>query len=341
LSLDGSGLAFEPGDSLGIAPRNDPALVETILESVGLPADAAVTTKLGPTTLGEALETAFEITAATPRLIAHWAGLSGAAALDELAQQENVAARMAFLREHHVIDVLRAYPVSGLDPQALLAGLRPLQPRLYSIASSPLAAPEEVHLTVSTVRYDLHGGVRWGVVSGQLAERAPLDSLLPVYVQPNPHFRLPTDDAPMLMIGAGTGVAPYRAFLQEREARGTGGRSWLFFGERNFRTDFLYQTEWQEFLRDGVLTRMDVAFSRDEARKVYVQDRLREHAAQVYAWLEEGARLYVCGDAAKLAPDVHEALIDIVATQGGHDREAAEDYLRTLQRDRRYQLDVY
>jgi sulfite reductase (NADPH) flavoprotein alpha-component len=341
VSLAGSGLMFEPGDSLSIAPRNDPILVEMLLESLRLTPTTSVTLKTGATTLGEALDGDLEITAATPRFLELWATLSGAPALQTLTHQESAPERNAFLRAHQIIDIVRDFPMSGLDPQDLVAGLRPLQPRLYSIASSSMTAPDEAHLTVSTVRYSLHGLARSGVASGHLADRTPIDSVLPVYVQPNPQFRLPALEAPILMIGAGTGVAPFRAFLQEREAQEASGRTWLVFGERNFRTDFLYQTEWQGFLKDGVLSRMDVAFSRDEDRKVYVQDRLRERAAEVFAWLGDGAHIYVCGDAARLAPDVHEALAWILEQQGGLSREAAEDHLRGLQRDRRYQRDVY
>ncbi|MGN6584315.1 MAG: sulfite reductase [NADPH] flavoprotein alpha-component, partial [Rhizobiaceae bacterium] len=250
-------------------------------------------------------------------------------------------ARTAFLHNNHIIDIVRRFPVAGIDAQTFIAGLRPLQPRLYSIASSAAAAPDEVHLTVSTVRYDLHGEPRFGVASGHLAARAEPDSTLPVYVQANPHFRLPDDDKPIIMIGAGTGVAPYRAFLQEREARGAGGKAWLFFGERNFDSDFLYQTEWQGLLKDGVLSKMSVAFSRDGAEKVYVQHRLLEQARDVYAWLEEGAHLYVCGDGVKLAPDVHAALATIIREQGGLSQEGADDYLSALQGAHRYQIDVY
>lgn len=341
LSLEGSGLTFEPGDSLGIIAENDPAVVERLASELGFNAEQSVALKSGDTTLADALARNFEITIATPRFIEHWAKLSGAEALQALTRPEAHDERNAYLHGHHVIDIVRAHPVPGVDPQAFLAGLRPMQPRLYSIASSPAAAPDEAHLTVSTVRYALHGEPRAGVASCHLAERAPVDCTIPVYVQPNPHFRLPDREAPIVMIGAGTGVAPYRAFLQEREAQGASGRSWLFFGERNFRTDFLYQTEWQGWLKDGVLTRMDVAFSRDETRKVYVQHRMLEHAAEVFAWIEEGARLYVCGDAVSLAPDVHEALLTILEEQGGLSREAAEEYLRELQRERRYQRDVY
>lgn len=226
-------------------------------------------------------------------------------------------------------------------PQSFVSALRPLQPRLYSIASSLAAAPDEAHLTVAPVRYALHGEARSGVASGLLADRAAPDAVLPVYVQANPHFRLPDGDVPIVMIGAGTGVAPYRAFMQEREAHGAGGKNWLFFGERNFRTDFLYQSEWQAWLKDGTLGRMDVAFSRDRSDKVYVQHRMKEQARDLFAWLEDGAHVYVCGDAAHLAPDVHAALIDVVACEAHIGREAAEDYIRSLQADHRYQRDVY
>ena len=179
------------------------------------------------------------------------------------------------------------------------------------------------------------------MASGLLVDRAEPDIVLPVYIQSNPHFRLPDDNVPIIMIGAGTGVAPYRAFMQEREVRGAGGRSWLFFGERNFRTDFLYQTEWQDWLKDGTLGRIDVAFSRDSSEKVYVQHRMKEQSREFFAWLEEGAHVYVCGDATNLAPDVHKALIDIIASEARTGRETAEDYVRSLQSDHRYQRDVY
>lgn len=340
-SLAGSDIAYEPGDALGILPRNDDAMVEAILSQTGLDGAAPVTGRDGERSLAQALAADFEIVAATPRFLEAWARFSGAAELKRLTAAESTVERNAFLHGHHVIDIVRAFPVPGIGAGDFLAGLRPLQPRLYSIASSLSSAPEEVHLTVSTVRYELHGEPRAGVASSHLAARAAPDTTLPVYVQANPHFRLPADDAPIIMIGAGTGVAPYRAFLQEREARGAGGRSWLFFGERNFRSDFLYQVEWQEHLRGGLLTRMDVAFSRDRSEKVYVQHKLKERAADIHAWLEEGAHLYVCGDAAQMAPDVHAALLGILQQQGRMGPDAAEDYLRGLQRDHRYQRDVY
>ena len=341
LSLQGSGLVYEPGDALGVVPRNDPAVVEAVLESVGLAADAPVAVKDKQLALGDALSSTFEVSAVTPRFIDHWAELSGAAALARLRGPEQVEARSAFMREHHVVDILRQFPVKGIDADSLLRGLRPLQPRLYSISSSLAAVPDEAHLTVGTVRYDLDGQPRAGVASSYLAQHAAPDAVVPVYIQSNPHFRLPQDEAAVLMIGAGTGVAPYRAFMQEREARGASGRSWLVFGERNFRSDFLYQAEWQGLLKDKVLTRMDVAFSRDRTPKAYVQDCLRQNSRDVYAWLEEGAHIYVCGDAAHLAPDVHATLLDIIVNESGRDTAAAADYLAALQRDNRYQRDVY
>jgi len=340
-SLAGSGLCYEPGDALGIAASNDPATVAALLDALGLSPEAEFDLKGQTLALGEALTHRFEITAVVPRFLDYWAMLSEAPALKQLLDEEHAGERAVFLRTHHIIDVVRRFPVEGVMPQGFVSALRPLQPRLYSIASSLAAMPEEAHLTVSPVRYALHGEARSGVASGMLADRVGPDATLPVYVQSNPHFRLPGDDAPIIMIGAGTGVAPYRAFMQEREARGSTGRSWLVFGERNFRTDFLYQTEWQSWLKDSTLTRMDVAFSRDRAEKIYVQHRLKEQGRDLFAWLEEGAHVYVCGDASNLAPDVHTALIDIVAEQARIGREAAEDYVRSLQADHRYQRDVY
>jgi sulfite reductase (NADPH) flavoprotein alpha-component len=341
LSLADSGLTYRPGDALGVVPRNDPALVAAVLEKLSLSSDSPVTVKQGTTSLGEALAGSYEITAVTPRFVDHWAEMTGATELLALRAPDRKEARAAFQHNHHIYDVVSRFPAPGIDAAQFVAGLRPLQPRLYSIASSLAAAPDEAHLTVSTVRYALHDLPRTGVASGHLAARTEPDAAIPVYIQPNDHFHLPDDDVPILMIGAGTGVAPYRAFMQEREARSASGRSWLFFGERNFRSDFLYQVEWQELLKNGVLSRLDLAFSRDAAPKTYVQERLRRQGRDVYAWLEEGAWLYVCGDAAHMAPDVHAALVDIVVEHGGLDRDGAAAYLSALQRDRRYRLDVY
>jgi sulfite reductase (NADPH) flavoprotein alpha-component len=342
LSLDGSDLTFEPGDALGVMPRNDPHWIDLILDNLSIPASTSIDVKGKTKTFGEALAADFEINVATPRFIDHWAEISGAAELKALQGAPQAETRAKFLRNHHVIDILRRYPVKGVDAGTFLKGLRPLQPRLYSIASSQALLPDELHLTISVVRYDLHGEPRAGVTSSYFAERAGSDSVVPIYAQSNPHFRLPDDNhAPILMIGAGTGVAPYRAFLQEREAGEARGQSWLVFGERNFETDFLYQTEWQAYLKDGLLSRMNVAFSRDGAEKTYVQHRLLEHARDVYGWLQDGAHLYVCGDASSLAPSVQAALLTIVQQEGGLGREAAADYLATLQSEHRYQIDVY
>jgi len=342
LSLDGSDLTFEPGDALGVMPRNDPHWIDLILDNLSLSADTSIDVKGQTKTFGEALAADFEINVATPRFIDHWAELSGAAELKALQGASQAETRAKFLRNHHLIDILRRYPVKGLDAGTFLKGLRPLQPRLYSIASSQTLLPDEIHLTISVVRYELHDEPRAGVTSSYFAERTGPDSIVPIYAQSNPHFRLPDDnDMPILMIGAGTGVAPYRAFLQEREAREARGQSWLVFGDRNFETDFLYQTEWQAYLKDGLLSRMNVAFSRDGTEKTYVQHRLLEHARDVYGWLQDGAHLYVCGDASTLAPSVQAALLTIVQQEGGLGREAAADYLATLQCEHRYQIDVY
>lgn len=340
LDLSETALTYEPGDALGIVPRNDPAVVAQLIETLGLSGDTAISLNDREVPLTDALTTGFEIVAATPRFLTSWGELAGASRLIELAKPDKAAERTAFLEGHHVTDIIRMHPVAGVTAAQAVAGLRRLQPRLYSLASSAAAQDGAAHLTVSTVSYELHGSRRFGVTSGELSRIGDTASL-PVYIKPNPHFRLPADDKPIIMIGAGTGVAPYRAFLQERELRGATGRAWLFFGERNFRSDFLYQVEWQTFLANGTLTRMDVAFSRDRGGKVYVQHRLRERARELYTWLEDGAHLYVCGDANGMAPDVDGALLDIIAAEGGKSPEAAADYVRNLQSDHRYSRDVY
>ena len=315
--------------------------MQQILDLTSLNGDSEVTLKNEKLALAEALRTRFEIMQAAPRFLTQWSVLSGSGELARLAGEEGAGERHAFLEKHHVVDFLREYPVAGVDAEGLLAGLRPLQPRLYSIASSLAAAPDEAHITVSPVRYDLWESRRTGVASGHLADRGEVGSQLPVYIQENPHFRLPSDGVPIVMVGAGTGVAPYRAFLQEREARGADGKSWLFFGERNFRSDFLYQTEWQQWLEDGVLSELDVAFSRDAGQKIYVQHRMHERSRDLFAWLEEGAHFYVCGDEKAMAKDVHEALLQIIEREGDLSRDGAEEYVRVLSSEHRYQRDVY
>jgi sulfite reductase (NADPH) flavoprotein alpha-component len=291
--------------------------------------------------LAQALAEKFEITIGSPRFIDQWAKLSGAKALEALTGANMAAERVKFLYDHHIVDIVRQFPVQGVDAASLLVGLRPLQPRLYSLASSQALVGDEAHLTVGPVRYDLHGTGRGGVASTQIADRLEMGATVPVYVQENPHFRLPGDDVPIIMVGPGTGVAPFRAFLQEREARAAAGRSWLFFGERNFRSDFLYQTEWQQWLEDGVLSQLDVAFSRDAGEKTYVQHRMHERSRDLFAWLEEGAHFYVCGDEKAMAKDVHEALLQIIEREGGLTRDGAEEYVRVLSSEHRYQRDVY
>jgi sulfite reductase (NADPH) flavoprotein alpha-component len=341
LDLSGSGLIYEPGDSLGVAASNDASVVDQLLEATGLAGDEDVTIKTSSVSLASALTSRFEITIASPRFVEQWAKLTGASELEALVGPDAAAERTRFLDDHHVIDIVRRFPAAGVDSASLLAGLRPLQPRLYSLASSQKIVGEEAHITVAPVRYELHGTPRGGVASTHIADRLEMGSTVPVYVRENPHFRLPDDDVPIIMIGPGTGVAPFRAFLQEREARAAAGRSWLFFGERNLRSDFLYQLEWQQWLKEGVLTRLDVAFSRDTAEKIYVQQRMLEASRELYAWLEEGAHVYVCGDEKNMSRDVHETLIRIIEREGGHPREAADAYVRRLSADRRYQKDVY
>ena len=341
LSLEASGLKYEPGDALGILPENDPELVNGLLGMLRLGGDEQVEVKGTPMSLADALRSRLDIVQLTPKLLEFWASLTDAGPLKELLADQDKTVVSAFCRQHHLIDIARLYGVEGSDAAVFASVLRPIQPRLYSIASSLAAVEDEVHLTVATVRYELHGISRTGVASGQLGRLPQSDATLPVYVQSNPHFRLPQDDVPIVMVGAGTGIAPYRAFMQEREARGATGRSWLFFGERNFHTDFLYQTEWQAQLKDGVLSRMDVAFSRDGSAKHYVQDQIRKQAGEVYRWLEDGAHVFVCGDAGRMAPDVEAAFADVVQAHGGRSAEDARDYLAGMRRDHRYQLDVY
>ena len=341
LDLGGSGLIYQPGDSLGFVANNDARVVEDLLEATGLSGDAEVAVKSASVPLAQALTDKFEITIGSPRFIEQWAKLSGAKALEALTGTDMAAERVKFLYDHHIVDIVRQFPVKGVDAEALLIGLRPLQPRLYSLASSQALVGDEAHLTVAPVRYGLHGTGRGGIASTQIADRLDMGATVPVYVQENPHFRLPDDDVPIIMVGPGTGVAPFRAFLHEREARAAAGRSWLFFGERNFRSDFLYQTEWQQWLEDGVLSELDVAFSRDAGQKTYVQHRMHERSRDLFAWLEEGAHFYVCGDEKAMAKDVHEALLQIIEREGDLSRDGAEEYVRVLSSEHRYQRDVY
>ncbi|HTW71840.1 MAG TPA: flavodoxin domain-containing protein, partial [Acetobacteraceae bacterium] len=330
VSLAGSGIAYEPGDSLGFVPRNDPALVEDVLRLASLDSDAA---------LASALSERFDITTLTRTQIADYARLTGDATLRVITDDATRATE--FLHDRQFVDLLAAAPHT-LTAEQLTALLRPLPPRLYSVASSRAAVGEEAHLLIGAVRWESHGRARKGVASMDAIERRGVGTMLPVYLKPNPHFRLPGDpSAPIIMIGPGTGVAPFRAFLQHREATNATGRNWLFFGARRFTHDFLYQLEWQDWLKSGLLSRIDVAFSRDQRQKIYVQHRMWDARRELFAWLQDGASVYVCGDAKAMAKDVHAMLLQIIADQTGRDADNAAAYLHDMQRARRYLRDVY
>ncbi|WP_083250498.1 diflavin oxidoreductase [Acidihalobacter aeolianus] len=339
LDLAGSGIDFAAGDCLSIVPSNPPELVDSLVTRLGLNGDATIATRHGECSLAEALASRYEISRLTRPLVERYAELADSDALRGLARDGE--ALTAWMTGRDVLDLIHEHPAQDLSAQDFGDLLRVLPARRYSIASSPLAYPDEAHLTVAPVRWESRGRVRLGVASTLLVERLAEGGEVPVFIEGHAAFRLPEDPArPIILIGAGTGVAPYRAFLQEREALGAQGRNWLFFGDRNRRTDFLYQREWLHWLEGGLLTRLDVAFSRDQPRKVYVQDRLRERGAEVYAWLEEGAAIYVCGSE-RLGHDVHRALIDLVGAAGGLTAERAEGYVEDLKHTGRYHRDVY
>ncbi|WP_426750526.1 assimilatory sulfite reductase (NADPH) flavoprotein subunit [Myxococcus sp. Y35] len=341
LSLEGSGLSYAPGDALGVWHHNPPELVETLLSELRLDGHADVTRDGRTLPLARWLSDELEITKLNRPFLERHAALSGSTALREALEPGQAEAFRALLASHQVIDVLRAHKATW-EAAALVQALRRLTPRLYSIASSPKRVGEEAHLTVSVVDYTAFGLRHFGAASSYLSTRTAGTDKVRVFVEPNERFRLPENgDTDVLMIGPGTGVAPFRAFVQERAETGARGRNWLFFGEQHFRTQFLYQTEWQEALKKQTLHRLSLAFSRDRAQKVYVQHRLREAGRDVYAWLEGGASLYVCGDAQRMAPDVHAALVDIVSTHGGKSREDAHAWLESLREQRRYLRDVY
>ena len=330
LNLGASGLTYQPGDALGIVPRNDPRLVEQVMQAAGLADDDG---------LREALATRHDLNTLTGHLIGSLADAAGHAGLRTLADDKD--ALSAYLPGRHVIDLLHDHPVR-VSADQLKAVLRPLAPRLYSIASSQRLTEDEAHVLVGAVRYATHGRDRAGVASTWLADRRRVGDTLPVYVKPNQHFRLPADPAtPLIMIGPGTGVAPFRAFLQDRDATEAGGRTWLFCGDRNYTHDFLYQLEWQDYLARGVLSRLDAAFSRDQDAKRYVQHAMLERGGELYAWLQDGARIYVCGDQSSMARDVNAALTTILATHGKLSPERAEAELQSLKAQGRYLLDVY
>ena len=343
IDLGESGLTYQVGDALGVWFENDANLVAELVAALSLTGEEKVKLKVDGAaqvlTLTDALTTQLEITQTAPAFVEFWAKISGNKELAAIAADKNAAREYA--GEHQIIDVVKAAK-SEIDAQFFVEALRKITPRLYSIASAQAEVEEEVHLTVGVVSYDANGETRTGGASGFLAERLEEGQKVRVFVEHNDNFRLPqSDDTPVIMIGPGTGVAPFRAFLQEREARDASGDNWMFFGDQTFTQDFLYQVEWQNYLKSGLLTRMDVAFSRDQAEKVYVQDRLKEQASEVFAWLERGAHLYICGDANRMAKDVHNALIEIIQEHGKLTAEQAEDYLKSLRSNKRYQKDVY
>ena len=340
LSLEGSGLTYEPGDALAVLAENPPRLIEQFIEIFGGDGEARVNVDGSEHSFRDALTRHLEITAVSLGFLREWSGASRASDLNALLAGGRQAELSAFIDTHQVIDIVRQYP-ADIGPADFAAMLRKLMPRSYSIASSYRANPGEVHLTVAAVRYETFGTEHWGAASTYLADRLGVGDQVSIYIEPNSRFRLPDDDTPVIMIGPGTGVAPFRAFVEERDARGAAGKNWLFFGDRNFASDFFYQLEWQRYLKRGMLTRLDVAFSRDQEVKVYVQDRIRERAADIYRWLEEGAVIYVCGDAKRMAGDVNDALLDVLTTQGNIDRTSAEQRLKAMRREGRYQRDVY
>ncbi|MGN8047869.1 assimilatory sulfite reductase (NADPH) flavoprotein subunit [Bacillus sp. 22190] len=344
LSLEGSGLVYEPGDSLGIYPTNDPALVDELIQTCGWNAEESVTVhKNGDTLpLKEALTSHFEITVLTKPLLQKIAELTKSESLHALLEEGNEEKLKEYIAGRDLVDAARDFgPFEGTAAD-FTSILRKIPARLYSIASSLKANDEEVHLTIGAVRYDAHGRERQGVCSILCAERLQPGDTLPVYIQHNQNFKLPQDpDAPIIMVGPGTGIAPFRSFMQEREEMGANGKSWLFFGDQHFVTDFLYQTEWQKWLKDGVLTKMDVAFSRDTEEKVYVQHQMKKQSKELFEWLEQGAYVYICGDEKHMAHDVHNTLLSIIQEEGAMSKEKAESYLANLQQQKRYQRDVY
>lgn len=343
LNLEGSGLHYEPGDSLAVVPKNANDVVAAMLAAAGLAGDEEVETKAADRKpVREALIADYDMTALSRKVARAWQAHSGSAELADLLGDDHKEQFKEWTYGRQIVDLLTEFPSKELVAQELVNMFRPLPPRLYSIASSPNEHKGEVHLTVAAVRYEGRGFSRKGVASTCLADMVEVDDLVPVFIAPNKRFRLPeNDEAPIIMVGPGTGIAPFRAFVEERAARGTTGASWLIFGDQCYTYDFLYQLEWQEHLKSGALSRLDVAFSRDQPEKVYVQDRIREKAVEMWKWLEEGAHFYVCGDSTRMAPDVHAALLEVISDQGGRSAEDAESYLGELKKNGRYQRDVY
>lgn len=329
LSPSAADFAYQPGDAIGVMPENDPGVVNALLEAVGLGGNGELIRKF---------VRSYDVTTLSRPLLEHYATLTGRKDLAKLKEPQAFAAWAA---DRQLIDLFESFP-EKLTADQLTGLLRPLPGRLYSVASSPKAHAGEAHVLVGAVRWSSHGRQRGGVASTYFADRRDVGNSVRIYVRPNRHFRLPSDDAkPIVMIGAGTGVAPYRGFVAERAETGARGKSWLVFGERNYTNDFLYQTEWQDHLKSGTLTRLDVAFSRDQPEKIYVQNRLWERRAEILDWLADGAHLYVCGDEKGMARDVDQMLVKILAGEAKGDLEAGRARLKELTKAGRYQRDVY
>lgn len=340
--LDNFGEEYEVGDCLVVLPQNDPALVELLMSTLGWdPSDQIQISEDGDTiSLEEALTSYFEITKLTKPLLQNAAAYFDNEALEDKVQDSEWIQN--YIEGRDFIDLLNDFPPEELEPEDLYQILRKLPPREYSISSSYQSLPDEVHITVGAVRYNTHGRDRSGVCSVQFAERIQPGDTVPIYLKRNPNFKFPKDgDTPVIMIGPGTGIAPFRAHMQEREEYGYKGNTWLFFGDQHFTTDFLYQTEWQEWLKDGVLEKMNVAFSRDTDQKVYVQHRIAEHSKEFNEWIEKGASIYICGDEKNMAKDVHQAIRNVLVKEQNLTEEDAESYLKQMKKDKRYQRDVY
>lgn len=342
LLLDNYGESFEPGDCVVVLPQNEPEIVTLLIETLGWDKDIEIPINDDGDTLPleKALTEHFEITKLTKPLLQKAAELFGNTEL--LSQIDNAEWIQQYVDGRDVIDLLTEFPTSELKPETFYKLLRKLPAREYSIASSYEATPDEVHITVGAVRYEAHERTRKGVCSVQLAERIQPGDTLPIYLKKNPNFKFPFDEeTPVIMIGPGTGVAPFRSYMQEREELGLSGNTWLFFGEQHFTTDFLYQTEWQAWLKDETLAKLDLAFSRDTEEKVYVQHRIAQQSELFYQWLQDGAAIYVCGDEKHMAKDVHDTIRSVIEQEGDMSEADAEAYLTQMKQEKRYQRDVY
>jgi sulfite reductase (NADPH) flavoprotein alpha-component len=339
IDLGDSGLRYQPGDALGVWYQNDPALVKELVELLWLKGDEPVTVEGKTQPLAEALQWHFELTVNTANIVENYATLTRSESLLPLVGDK--AKLQHYAATTPIVDMVRFSPAQ-LDADALIALLRPLTPRLYSIASSQAEVESEVHITVGAVRYDIEGRARAGGASSFLADRVEEEGEIRVFIEHNDNFRLPANpETPVIMIGPGTGIAPFRSFMQQRAADEAPGKNWLFFGNPHFTEDFLYQVEWQRYVKEGVLSRIDLAWSRDQQQKIYVQDKLREQGAELWRWINDGAHIYVCGDANRMAKDVEQALLEVSAEFGGMDAETADEFLSELRVERRYQRDVY